>query len=104
MLLAPSLEDAEGLEKRARLVQPDIPQDVKWEPAFVDETMNRLIRLSYTSPEEVDLIVWPEAAVPFFLERSPGWDAWPQRVGAARNMTRQTPHVMRTVWKDELST
>lgn len=76
VFLAPSLEGAEGLEKRARLVQPDIPQDVKWEPAFVDETMNRLIRLSYTSPEKVDLIVWPEAAVPFFLERSPGWDAW----------------------------
>ncbi len=50
---------------RAGVVQPSIPQDMKWDEGFREETMERLtglsIRLSGESPE---LLVWPESSIP----------------------------------------
>jgi len=74
VVLAPSPEQGEGVRYQATLVQANIPQDRKWDAAFVNETMFRYAALS--SPAESDIIIWPEAAVPFFLSRTPGWDAW----------------------------
>jgi apolipoprotein N-acyltransferase len=74
-LLAPAPYTADGPERTALLVQPDIPQDQKWDRAFLEESMQRLERLSAHNLADTDLIVWPEAAVPFFLSRAPQWDA-----------------------------
>jgi len=74
--LTPPLQQAEGTSRRAALVQASIPQDVKWDRAFLNETMQRYERLSYEAAGKSDIIVWPEAAVPFFLSRAPGWDRW----------------------------
>jgi len=59
----------------AALVQPNIPLDKKWDASFVRETMFRLVLLSEQAPD-ADLIVWPEASVPMYLSRNPGWDKW----------------------------
>ncbi len=53
---------------RAAAIQPNIPQEVKWDPTFVEETYRRLATLSLqTAEREPDLVVWPESAVPGYL-------------------------------------
>jgi apolipoprotein N-acyltransferase len=55
---------------RLRLVQPSIPQSLKWQPALAETDFRRLLALS-TPPAGRPLaaIIWPEAAVPFLLDR-----------------------------------
>lgn len=53
-----------------RLVQPNIPQNQKYVPALLLRNWQRLLDLS-RKPGEVTHIVWPEAAPPFLLERTP---------------------------------
>lgn len=60
----PSAPDA-GLPI-VRLVQPNAPQHQKWDPAFRDVFLNRMIRLTGQG-EAPDLVVWPETAVPYLL-------------------------------------
>jgi apolipoprotein N-acyltransferase len=57
-----------------RLVQPAIPQDVKWNPSYREETLERLEALSRRpAPQAPDLIVWPEASAPLVLEYAPDY-------------------------------
>lgn len=50
------------------VVQPNIDQAVKWDPAFQAATVKTNSRLSLAAkPEKPDLIVWPESATPFYL-------------------------------------
>ena len=53
-----------------RLVQPDVPQNQKYVRRYVVRNWQRLLNLS-NAPGPVSLIVWPEAATPFLLARSP---------------------------------
>jgi apolipoprotein N-acyltransferase len=68
------------------VVQPNIEQAVKWDVAFRDETMERFNRLTAQLGTGLDLIVWPEAATPFILEREPDYQlqliAWAERAKA----------------------
>jgi apolipoprotein N-acyltransferase len=57
---------------RLRIVQPDIAQADKYRPELVERNWERLIRLSMTPAAEAPThIIWPEAAPPFVLTRSP---------------------------------
>jgi apolipoprotein N-acyltransferase len=57
---------------RVALIQGNIPQDVKWSPAFRQQTLDTYERLTReASRGGVDLIVWPESAVPFFFQDEP---------------------------------
>ncbi|MBQ2260041.1 MAG: apolipoprotein N-acyltransferase [Loktanella sp.] len=49
-----------------RLVQPNAPQHLKWDPVHRDAFVNTLVRLSGQG-DRPDLIVWPETAVPYLL-------------------------------------
>jgi apolipoprotein N-acyltransferase len=53
-----------------RIVQPSIPQTMKWEPAAAQRNFRLLLDLS-SAPESRKLaaVVWPEAATPFLLGR-----------------------------------
>jgi len=53
-----------------RLVQPSIPETLKWDPTRSAANFRRLIELS-AAPSEHPLaaVLWPEAAVPFLLQR-----------------------------------
>jgi apolipoprotein N-acyltransferase len=54
---------------RIALIQGNIPQDVKWSPAFQDTTIAVYERLTREAARGgVDLVVWPESAVPFFFQ------------------------------------
>ncbi|MFQ5508412.1 MAG: apolipoprotein N-acyltransferase [Leptospirillia bacterium] len=51
------------------LIQPNIPQNSKWDPAFLTTTMARLERLTRQSGGfDPDLVLWPEASAPLVLE------------------------------------
>jgi apolipoprotein N-acyltransferase len=57
---------------RVALIQGNIPQDVKWSPEFRQSTVDTYERLTReASKGGVDLIVWPESAVPFFFQDEP---------------------------------
>lgn len=54
---------------RVALIQGNIPQDVKWSPEFREKTVAVYERLTREAAKGgVDLIVWPESAVPFFFQ------------------------------------
>lgn len=76
LLATPAVHEPDGKTYRAALVQPNIAQDQKWDAAFLEESLQRLITLSAQHAEAVDVIVWPESAVPFYPKAAPSWDAW----------------------------
>jgi len=79
LFAAPAPYQAEGSLHHVALVQADIPQTLKWNTDFLNETMHRYARLSKQAAKKSDLIIWPEVAVPIFLERSPAWKEWLQQ-------------------------
>lgn len=51
------------------VIQANIPQDVKWDVRFRQETLDRYERLTRDlASQSVRLVVWPEAAMPFLFE------------------------------------
>jgi apolipoprotein N-acyltransferase len=59
----------ESRTMRVGVVQANVPQDVKWDHRFRQLTLDRYARLTQrVAGEAVDLIVWPEAAMPFVFE------------------------------------
>jgi apolipoprotein N-acyltransferase len=61
-----------GKPLKVALIQGNIPQDVKWSPEFRERTIDSYLRLSREAAKGgVDLIVWPESAVPFFFQDEP---------------------------------
>jgi apolipoprotein N-acyltransferase len=58
-----------GSVVRVALAQGNIPQDVKWDPAFQEQTVaiyERLSRQAAGSGRE--LVVWPESSLPFYFQ------------------------------------
>jgi apolipoprotein N-acyltransferase len=54
---------------RVGLIQGNIEQDKKWNPDFQEATLTRYEQLTReVAAQGVDLIVWPETAVPFFFQ------------------------------------
>ncbi len=49
------------------LVQGNIPQALKWQPRWQRETLNRYRDLTLSTPP-VDVVVWPETALPGLLD------------------------------------
>lgn len=49
-----------------RIVQPNAPQHLKWDPAYRDVFLNRLVDLTGQGVVP-DLVVWPETSVPSLL-------------------------------------
>ena len=59
--------------KRIAVVQGNIDQTKKWDPAYQISTIEKYFELSKTAlPQQPELLVWPETAMPFyFLEQDP---------------------------------
>lgn len=51
-----------------RIVQPNVAQTEKWDPAHKVVHLNRLIELSQGGAETPDLVVWPETALAQLIE------------------------------------
>jgi len=52
---------------KLRLVQPNIPQTLKWNPQKARENVSKLIHLSKDNNSDITHVIWPESAVPFLL-------------------------------------
>lgn len=53
-----------------RLVQPNAPQNEKWDPQKAGIFLQRQIEFTGQPKADVDLVVWPESAVPVWLSRA----------------------------------
>jgi apolipoprotein N-acyltransferase len=53
------------------LIQPNIDQAHKWDQAYRRDTLDRYAALTAQAAKDADLIIWPEAATPFFFEEEP---------------------------------
>ena len=53
-----------------RLVQPNAEQALKWDPTQAQLYFERLLSASAAAPRP-DLVIWPETALPYLLERHP---------------------------------
>lgn len=74
---------------RIAMIQPAVPQDVKWTPEFTSGVYARLAELTrLAAVSGPDLIVWPETAVPEDLRES----AVPQQLVA--ELTRNAPPLL----------
>lgn len=57
---------------RVGIIQGNVPQDEKWDPARASEILGRYLRLSREAAASgAQLLVWPESSTPFFLEEDP---------------------------------
>jgi len=64
-------QEGEQRYVRVALVQPDIPQSVKWNPEYAGLSIKVLDELTMRAvPTAPELIIWPEAATPVPLK---GW-------------------------------
>ena len=64
-----------GSPLRVAIVQGNVALDKKWEPSSKQAILQEYLRLS-ESERRKHLIVWPEAALPFYLDQLPNefWD------------------------------
>ncbi|MBO9448773.1 apolipoprotein N-acyltransferase [Tropicibacter sp. R16_0] len=65
--VAATAPQVSGTGQTVRLIQPNAPQHQKWDPAFMPTFYERQIEYTAALPRP-DLIVWPETAVPVWLE------------------------------------
>ena len=57
---------------RVAVIQGNVEQDRKWEPAYQEETVARYEGLTRRAASAgVDLVVWPETALPFYFQEEP---------------------------------
>lgn len=62
---------------RFRLVQPNIAQHHKWSEGLREQHLRRHVDLTLLPGwENVGHVVWPEAAIPYFLDEQPELAAW----------------------------
>ena len=69
LLQAPP-QEAENSGARIAVVQGNIDQTRKWDREYQKQTVEKYLRLSrkVLRKEDVDLLIWPETAVPFHLQ------------------------------------
>src|SRR3990167_7024747 len=66
--LSQPLPAAKGIT--LRLVQPAAEQRTKWDPELAQQFLDRLLAFTALKPAP-DLVIWPETALPYLLERHP---------------------------------
>lgn len=74
-----------GAPLKVSLIQGDIDQDQKWEPQSLTRTLDRYRQLSARAAPHSNLIVWPETAIPLFIE-----DVDPAYLQSLHRLARQT--------------
>jgi apolipoprotein N-acyltransferase len=87
-----ALDDAEwstpvGAAVRVELLQPDIAQQVKWDPAHTGTVVDQVVR--QVAASSAHWVVLPETAAPFFLQQMP-----PAVLGALHDPVRDRGAVL----------
>jgi len=53
---------------KVAMVQGNVSQDTKWDPAFQQATLEKYVRLTKEiAKQQPDLVLWPETATPFYF-------------------------------------
>jgi len=94
---------------RVRIVQPNTPQSIKWQPDTAARLLGHLIELSHRDGfDGLAAVVWPETAVPFVV--GPGSPLLPLLATAAppkgyllAGAERVGPHIEDGVWNSMLA-
>lgn len=69
LLLPAQSADSPLTTHTIRMIQPNAPQDEKWDPEMIPIFVNR--QIDYTAaPGDPDLILWPETALPYLAENA----------------------------------
>ena len=63
------LSSPTGSSLNVRLVQANIPQELKFSVERLEASLDQYTRLSVTDLPPTDLIIWPETAIPTFFSR-----------------------------------
>lgn len=76
-----------GRPAKAVIIQANIDQSIKWDPAYQEKTLQTYFRLTHSALDfQPELIVWPETSVPFFFQEhtklSPGIFSLAEESGA----------------------
>lgn len=69
-----------AMQAQVAVIQGNIDQEIKWSPEFKAATIDTYLRLSHEAigGADVELVVWPETALPFYPQR----DQLTARLGA----------------------
>jgi apolipoprotein N-acyltransferase len=60
----------QGPTVRVALIQGNVPQGQKWDPAYRDDILTRYLALTRNAARQnVDLVIWPESSTPFVFGR-----------------------------------
>lgn len=71
-----SLPNNEYSETKVRLVQPSIPQTMKWDNQMLENNLNTYVEMSVVEGfEDVDVVIWGETANPFVPQFEPEYFA-----------------------------
>ena len=63
-----TLESHQDQPFKVAMVQGNVSQDTKWDPAFQEATLKKYVRLTNeVAKQQPDLLVWPETATPFYF-------------------------------------
>ena len=65
------LRTDESGKLKAAIVQGNVTQDVKWDEAFKVKTINTYYQATLNAGKGVNLVVWPETAMPLIFDREP---------------------------------
>jgi len=66
-------DGAAGRPVKAAIIQANIDQSIKWDPAYQEQTLQAYYRLTRSAHAfHPELTVWPETALPFFFQDNPG--------------------------------
>ncbi|MDQ8205702.1 apolipoprotein N-acyltransferase [Pelagicoccus sp. SDUM812003] len=69
---------------RAGVVQPNIPQNIKWDAAFANKVMNEVETATrWLGPLKPDAIFWPEASLPYPLNDDGALETWGTRLATS---------------------
>ena len=63
------LSEAKGTSLNVRLVQANIPQELKFSVERLQSSLEQYTRLSLESLPATDIIIWPETAIPTYFAR-----------------------------------
>ena len=57
--------------KEVAVVQPNIPQKLKWDDRYARQNLAHLLKMSaLAATPDTDLLVWPETAIPYYIDES----------------------------------
>ncbi|MEO5328934.1 MAG: apolipoprotein N-acyltransferase [Magnetococcus sp. THC-1_WYH] len=70
-VLSPGQDAVVAPPLKVGLVQGNVAQVHKWDPKYRDVGLTQYVQLSGAMNESVDLVLWPETAIAFFLQASP---------------------------------